>query len=505
MSTRWRLAGYGATVFLASALLLVLEIVAGRLIAPYVGASLYTWTSVIGVILAGLSLGNWLGGRWADRGAGDGAAGLALALGGLASLAILLILTVIAPAILSRPIGLLTASFVLVAALFFLPSVLLGVITPLLTTRALAFDRRSGHVVGRMQALAALGSILGTFVTGYWLVQHFGTRALILGVAGTQLVLALPFFYTARARLVPAALAAAAAALLVVTHAREGLANPCDRESRYFCIRVAAEPTPYGPAQVLVLDHLVHSMNHVTRPGLLIPPYMHAMDELVRAHFGDRPAGLRFFFAGGGAYTQPRAVRALYERPEIVVAELDPAVTEAAVDRLSVSLRGMEVVHRDARLALRESAPARFDVIVGDVFHDVAVPFHLLTREFAALVRSRLAPGGIYVLNVVDGYPGADLARSVAKTLHAEFRHVDLWLGDVPEGPTRLTYVISATDAKRLPARIVARHGPPRVWHRATERLAVEPGAAARVPVLTDDYAPVERLVSELLLTEQGR
>ena len=73
-----RIAGYGATVFLSSALLLVLEIVAGRLIAPYVGVSLYTWTAVIGVILAGLSVGNWVGGVWADRGAGGRAAGWTL-------------------------------------------------------------------------------------------------------------------------------------------------------------------------------------------------------------------------------------------------------------------------------------------------------------------------------------------------------------------------------------------------------------------------------------------
>jgi len=84
--------GYAFTVFLSSALLLVLEIVAGRLVAPYVGVSLYTWTSIIGVILAGLSVGNWVGGIWADRGGSGRSVGLVLAAGGiycLLSLAIL--------------------------------------------------------------------------------------------------------------------------------------------------------------------------------------------------------------------------------------------------------------------------------------------------------------------------------------------------------------------------------------------------------------------------------
>lgn len=105
MSDRLRITWYGLTIFLSSALLLVLEILAGRLIAPYVGVSLYTWTAIIGVILAGLSLGNWLGGVWADRGGNDLAAGITLALAGLFSLGILLLLTLVAPLIerVSRP------------------------------------------------------------------------------------------------------------------------------------------------------------------------------------------------------------------------------------------------------------------------------------------------------------------------------------------------------------------------------------------------------------------
>ncbi|OQX32403.1 MAG: hypothetical protein B0D89_01000 [Candidatus Sedimenticola endophacoides] len=97
MASRRRIHWYAFTIFLSSAFLLVLEMVAGRLIAPYVGVSLYTWNSVIGVILAGLSLGNWIGGGWADRGGGERGAGLVLLASSLASLAVLLLLTLVAP------------------------------------------------------------------------------------------------------------------------------------------------------------------------------------------------------------------------------------------------------------------------------------------------------------------------------------------------------------------------------------------------------------------------
>ena len=102
------LAGYAATVFVSSALLLVLEIVAGRLIAPYVGVSLYTWTSIIGVILAGLSLGNWIGGVWADRGGNGSSVGLVLAAGGIYCILSLAMLDALGEAIQQQGTTLLT-------------------------------------------------------------------------------------------------------------------------------------------------------------------------------------------------------------------------------------------------------------------------------------------------------------------------------------------------------------------------------------------------------------
>ena len=142
---RARLVWYGATVFISSAILLVLEITAGRLIAPYVGVTIYSWTSIIGVILAGLSLGNWLGGRLADRGAGEVTTGVVLALSAATSVLSLTALVLVAPLIQGSELDLLSSSFVYVLCMFFLPSVLLGIPTPLLTTLALGLDEHAGR------------------------------------------------------------------------------------------------------------------------------------------------------------------------------------------------------------------------------------------------------------------------------------------------------------------------------------------------------------------------
>jgi spermidine synthase len=507
VSDRLRVTWYGITIFLSSAFLLVLEILAGRLIAPYVGVSLYTWTAIIGVILAGLSLGNWLGGVWADRGGNEFAAGITLALAGLFSLGILFLLTLVAPLIEAREMTLLGASFFYVLALFFVPAVLLGVVTPLLTTLALGLDQRTGHIVGRMHALAALGSILGTFITGYVLVQYLGTRSVIIGTALGLFLLALPFFKRS-SRLVPTAVLAAAFGLILVTDARDGFSNPCDRESNYFCIRVVDESdrVPFGVARSLVLDHLVHGTNHQSDPGLLAAPYVQLMDELALEHFGaERSEGLRWFFAGGGAYTLPRSVRARTPGASVTVAELDPLVTRTAQESLFLQADGMRIVHQDARIVLNREPSQRYDVIVADAFHDISIPYHLVTREYAELVKSRMAPDGLYVLNVLDAFPDPRLVKSMMKTLAGSFEHVHVWMDLVPPDAERMTFVISASDAREPPETLAATRGLDHRWLRATEPMMRTGTPFDRLPTLTDDYVPVERLVSGFYFQDLGR
>jgi predicted membrane-bound spermidine synthase len=494
------LSGYALTVFVSSALLLVLEIAAGRLLAPYVGVSLYTWTSIIGVILAGLSLGNWLGGIWADRGGSGHSVGLVLAAGGIYCILSLGLIDVLGETMQSHGATLLTASFVIAAVLFFVPAALIGVVTPLLTTLALRLDPRAGHVVGRMHALAAIGSIVGTFAAGYWLVQSIGTRAVVLVTGLSLLALALPFLRGA-SRPVQVGVLTLAVAAGALSAGRHGLSTSCDRESAYFCIRVVDQGhlAPFGAARGLVLDHLLHGINHRELPEMLIAPYVQGIDELAHAHFGDAyDGGLRWFFAGGGAYSQPRALLALSPASEITVAELDPQVTLTAVEQLYLDPERLRILHGDARLALRAET-GRFDVIVGDVFHDVAIPYHLVTREFAALVRARLTADGLYLMNVVDAFPDPRLIKAIVKTLASEFEHVDLWMDQIPEAE-RVTFIVTATNAKRLPKTVAARNGFERSWSRMTEDLMGFGTSPDALPLLTDDYAPVERLIKGLLV-----
>jgi len=482
---------------------MIMEIVAARLLAPYVGVSLYTWTTLIGVLLAGLSLGNWLGGIWVDRGAGTKAVGITLALSGLLCLTSLLFLTWIAPLLQGYRSNLILASLLYVSSLFLLPAVLLGIITPLLTALALELDKRTGHVLGRMHALAALGSIAGTFAAGYWLVQYFGTRSVLITTAMGLLLLAVPMLWSAHRTLV--SLFLGLLLVLGVTEMRDGFDNPCDHESNYFCIRVVDEnlSPEYGEVRSLVLDHLSHGTNVREEPSLLVAPYVQAMDELVKQHFKDNRQ-LRYFFAGGGAYTHPRAIQNTTPKADIHVAELDPAVTDVAIQQLYFDPQDTTIHHRDARPSLEDYPSKYFDVIIGDVFHDIAIPYHLVTAEFLALVKSRLKPNGLYLMNVVDAFPDPRLVKSLLKTTQTQFANVQVWLDQLPDGPQRMTYVISAGDTLRPSTLLTAQTGLERQWLNINQPLMETGTPMTDLPLLTDDYAPVDRLLSKLLFGELG-
>lgn len=492
---------YAATVFTASGLLMMLEILAGRLLAPYIGVSLYTWTSIIGVILAGVSLGNWLGGVWSDRKGDERGAAIVLAICGTTCIAILLLLSVLAPYLQGFNLSALSASFIYVCGLFFAPAFLIGIITPLLTTLALKRSDRPGHIIGMMHALAAAGSILGTFLAGYWLIQYFGTRNLIIACGMAFYLLSIPFFL-GHTHKRDTAIAAISIIIALLAYQREAFTSPCKKESQYFCIRVvnASDMVPFGHANAMVLDHLMHGVNHATRPDMLVYSYVQAIDEIIRVHFDDNIASLNYFFAGGGSYTHPRAVNALYPAARVTVAEIDPAVTWVAQEWMNVDTSKMSIQHHDARLALKDSLPASFDIVIGDVFHDVTLPYHLTTREYLQLVKSRLRPGGFYAMNIVDTDVNPKLVKSIIKTLQSEFKYVDIWLEQNQPRVLRQTYVISASNSRDLPPRILATQGFKREWIKVTDNILHNGTPLAELPLLTDDYVPVERLIAALIM-----
>jgi len=480
-----------ALAFAGSGCLLILEIVAGRLLAPMVGVSLYTWTSVIGVVLGGVSLGNFAGGRIADRWPSRAAVAAIYVAGSLASVAILVLIRYADSLVLPSSAPTIVQVLWLTGILFFVPSTIVSAATPVLTRLSLHAVEEGGRVVGRIQAAAALGSIVGVFLTGFVLISAFGTRRIVAGVAVTLLLLAV----ATRPPWLRPRLYELGSLLAVLVAAGWTSSSGCLRESDYYCIRV--QPVAIGAVtssgavrqrgefKALYLDKLLHGVADLSNPRLLFYSYEQLYAEsLQRLH---RPGSrVDSFFIGGGAYTFPRWMQVTY-RGRILVAEIDSAVTQVAQQQLGLArFTRVQTVHEDARLALRRMPNGeRFGVVLGDAFNDFAVPFQLTTVEFDRLVARHLTPDGLYLENVVDGVHD-DFLRSQVRTLRHVFPYVGLidsasW----PPSTVRHTFVL------------VAALNRPRVALPTVPQTQLDAFLRdGRSVLLTDDHVPVDQLLA---------
>ena len=456
---------------------LVLELVMGRVLAPAIGVSLYTWTAVIGVVLGGIALGNDIGGRLARRlnpgpileWALLGSAAWTLAIAGIAQVFSIDDLAIGLPP--------LVRLMVLVTACGFLPCILLGTTGPLVTHQLMATRdlNDAGPVVGRLNAVGTAGSIVGAFGTGFVFVPLFGTRTTLALVAVTLTMLGLASNPSSGRRSVRTGITVglwAVAAWVVVsasfTHVievdaasrrlsggRDRMASsPCLVESAYSCIRIDWSSVGQDDFGTMRLDRAIQGRTAPDAPRLLLSPISQALGDMIvsagitSAGWADvdpTPRPLHALFIGGGSYTLPRYLEAIAPGSRIDVIELDPDVTAVAMRWLGVRLggpvnalptdgdrSGIIAHHADARQTIRRLPDAYYDVVIGDAFSDFAVPWHLTTVEFTREVHRVLRPDGRYAVNVIDGWPGGRFLPAFMHSLEVVFPEADVLATAVP-------------------------------------------------------------------------
>lgn len=483
-----------------SAASLVVEIVAGRMLAPYVGMSLYTWTSIIAVVLAGFSVGHWAGGRiaelplprallwtgWSMLGAG---LTTALAIFVLRSGAELLLPYITSP---------ITAIVTLSMLAFFLPSFFAGIPAPVLAQISVeAAPDQSGRALGAMFAAGAIGAIVGTLLAGFIFVAWLGSVGTLALVAVCYLVAAFLLIWLARrAGDTSGILVAGLVGLvgLLLAGATVAQPSPCTEESDYFCIRVEdISADPNSPVRLMVLDHLVHGVSARDLPEVIFYDHAALLDLLARERMGG--TDFSAFFIGGGTYTVPRKWATLDPRPAVTVAEIDPTVTEVAIRDFWFDPEGTRILNQDARIALRTDS-SRYDVIIGDAFTDIAVPAHLVTQEFFELVRDHLNEDGVFLMNVIDHADRMVALMSLVHTLEQVFPSVEIWTeAREPDPGERMINIIAAgfapTDVDMLQGMSPA----PITFARIPAQAQAQLKAVRNPVILTDNYAPIDRLI----------
>ena len=494
--------------FLSAGCVLVLEIAAGRLMAPYVGVSLTTYTGIIGVILAGIAIGAWVGGRAADLYGPIGLLGPTFILGGFGAMASVPVVDALGAAGLGSGVG----AIVLLAAIGFgLPATTLSAIAPMVVRATIVDVATSGSLVGRLSAAGTLGAITGTFLTGFYLLGAFPTRAIILATGGLLVLVGLSLVWWARARGRdgPAAddgpgpgitLAAVLVGLLVVGGAILATPNPCERESAYYCIRVVeGGSTPTG--RTLMLDQLRHAYVDLENPNHLEFAYIRWFDTAVRDIAEARDGDFDAVHLGGGGFTFPRHLAAEYPESRHTILELDPIVHQTAIDELGLEPSpALNIVIGDARPSVERLADDSADVVMGDAFGSLSVPWHLTTDEFLGEIDRVLRPDGRYVMNLIDG-PALSFVRAETRTLASRFEHVAVMarpgaFDGIDGGPGGGGNVVILASHDPIDADALAEQA-----QRSADRVRIIAGADAvdefigDAPFLSDDYAPVDQLI----------
>jgi spermidine synthase len=492
--------------FVASFCILVIEIVAGRILAPFVGVSLYTWTSIIGVVLAGISIGAYLGGKLADRFPGRKTLGWLLLVSGIATLLISPLTNIVAAY--HFPTSLMLRILIVTTITFFIPSCVLGMISPVVVKLTIRNLEKIGNVVGKIYAVSTLGSILGTFAAGFFLISWMGTRHILLAIGLILILTSLVWgslFKTKKSiafLLIPSFLIIGTYSLAFKPQLTAETIHY--KESDYYTIKVKIAVNKEGttPLYALVLDNLLHSYVNVKDPLHVEYKYEKIYAEVLKWKFPS-DASFRSLTIGGGGYTFPRYMEEYYPNALLDVAEIDPEVTKIAYSHLGLPQdTRIRSYNEDGRWIVMNTKE-KYDVVFIDAYNDLSIPYHLTTKEFAEQLRNILNPHGIVLTNIIDNFQKGSFLPSYMRTLHEVFGEQNVQLISISNEFDKIgisTFIVLAgrddLNIKDFVAFIKNRS-----QGEMTSALVPEPllrDFIKRNPsiILRDDHAPVDNLIA---------
>lgn len=464
------------------------------------------WGALIGVFLGALTLGYFLGGSLADRRPSRTLFAGLVFISGLLVFPIPLLAPPVLEAITFHGLGPRAGPLTASTVLFFLPATVMGMISPFAVRLAAKTVATIGSVAGLLYALSTAGSIAGTLLAAFVLLAWIGVSTIVQILGAVLMALAVLAWLSSR-RVVLAGVAGAIAVAIVVGlpfspvgEAHEGLRF--ERDTVYHKISVSDE----GGVRYLRLDAYWQSGLDLADPRRTVFAY----SDYLHLPLVFRPDARRVLFVGLGGGTAPRRYHEDYPQMQVDVVELDPAVVQVARQYFGVPQdHRLRLFAQDGRLFVAR-ARERYDIVVLDAFLIDTIPFHLATREFFEMIRTHLTPGGVLASNIIgalDG-PRSGFFRAVYKTFREVFPAVYVfptdWARFDSEEALRNIIVVAAPHRTALSAGAImagaraARRVPGVTIERFEEAagdLYSQPIRTDDVPVLTDDFAPVELLV----------
>lgn len=413
---------YILSSFTAGFALMTLELVSARIMAPIVGSSIFTWTSVIGITLLGLSLGSYLGGIIIDKYKNNRFLASAFILSSI-FIFIIPLLEKTARSFIFINLDILWIVIIISLFLFLLPSLSIGLLQPMILKMYADNFLEIGKRYGILSAIWSLGSILGVFTTGFYFIKTIGSSFTLYIIASILFVLGIFFLVIEKKKKIFLTILFLIFVLLSINLIDEKQLPPnivFEKETGYYMAKVVDSNAPeiIRPARILFLDFDSHSIEYEKKyePSFLYtslyPIFQKINPEIKKIHV-----------IGGGAYTLPKKLSAFYKNSEVSVTEIDEEVTDIAKKYFNLNDKQIKTFSEDARIHFIKDNQ-KYDLIFGDAYNSfISVPWYLMTLEFTDLIKNRLSNNGIYALNFISslGGEGSEFFQSMLKTFSDTF------------------------------------------------------------------------------------
>ena len=487
--------------FGSGAAVMAMELIVSRILTPIFGSSTYTWGSLIGLVLSGLSLGYFLGGKIADK---DPEFKKICAIIFSAGLYIIFI-PFISPTILGFTVNALPqsqfSSLFATFALVFFPTTLLGFVSPYVIKLGTTTLHKIGNVSGTLYAIATAGSIFGTFLTIFVLIPNTDVRTVLFGVGISLLTISLLGLK------IPPKIITIAVIIILFTPSSSIMTGLMphtgtliiEKETEYSHLDVTDSDTK----RTLYLNGLRHSQMDKENPTELIIPYTKYF------HLGQlfNPQIEKILFVGGGGFSGPKNFLEQYPNSLIDVVEIDSDVIDIAKKYFVVNDNPrLKIFNEDARTFLTNSNE-KYDLIILDAYAADYIPFHLLTQEYFQIINEHLEPGGVVISNLIGSLEGdtSDLPRAAYKTMKTSFSTVHVFTTyDIHLGNTQNLIFVATQDTRqfdREELEILAVQNKVNKILTDTKYLERYYPSGMRtdnISILTDNFSPVDTMINPI-------
>ena len=397
------------TVFLCGAIGMILELVAARVLSPYVGSSNLIWTTIIGVMLTSMSLGYWIGGKFADKKPEIGILSNFILVGAIFTSLIPIMETILVKNLVQISENLVVIAFIAATVIFGIPSFVLAIVSPYAVKLKDKQLEEVGKISGKTSSLSTIGSIVGTFLAGFFLIPTFGVRTIVFIITITLLIISV-LLYPNKNKKYFGFIAILTISLIAFSILGKNLFEENNPEiikdldsqySRIWVLQAKNEDTTY---KTLEVDRGRESYINETT-GEMGAKYLYYYDLF---QYFNKNANSTLMI-GGAAYTYPMHYLNKYEEKTIDVVEIDSKMTELAQEQFGLNVQdpNLKIYHQDGRSYLN-TTKNKYDCILIDAFKGLNAPFELTTVEAMANARNCLNESGIVLTNIISSLEGEE-------------------------------------------------------------------------------------------------